>query len=263
MTSPPPSVSRAELPIALIAARMGSRRLPGKVLSDICGRPLIDYVVSATSIARGLSGVMVVTSTESIDDPVAEWCRSQDVAWFRGGLENVSKRMLNAAQHVGASSFVRISGDSPLLDPQVVETAVAVFEKDTYDLVTNVHPRLLPPGQSVEVVKASSLEQLLREPDVTDQDLEHVTPVLYRREAGLRIRHLRWADFAPSCRGHPPFPSLTVDLPGDLRRVREVIKLLAGEAPWDAGWQRCASLMRQVDESLNSFASKTNARCSH
>lgn len=237
-------------PVALVAARMTSVRLPGKALLPLGNNVLLGYVVNALAAARNVGTVVVVTSTEVADDPIVHWCDTCSVPVWRGPLDDVAARMLDAAQDIGADAFIRISGDSPLLDPRIVEVAVKSFLEHSYDVVTNVYPRTFPPGQSVEVVRVRTLRRLLNGPDATEFDREHVTPILYRHADALRIGHLSIEQVGGDVDGLPPYPSLTVDTPGDVQRVQAALELLNGVEPWEAGWQRCVSIMRGVDEAV-------------
>lgn len=130
--------------------------------------------------------VVVVTSTETSDDPVAAWCEQAGCAYLRGSLDDVAQRLLTAAAALGLMSFVRINADSPLMDPQIVTRVIKRFEFEPLDLATNVFPRSFPKGQSVEVIRTEALEKLAgatRDPE----DLEHVTRYFYRHPMAFSI----------------------------------------------------------------------------
>lgn len=125
---------------------MSSSRLPGKMLMTFGDQPLLSHVVGAAAAAKGTGGVVVVTSSDPSDDAIDQWSRANGVAVWRGDLADVAGRMLAAARSLGAESFVRISGDSPMLDPSIVTFAAERFVAAAPDLVTNVSPRTFPPG---------------------------------------------------------------------------------------------------------------------
>jgi len=227
---------------------MSSSRLPGKALIEFGSRPLLAYVVEAAASVQGISQVMVVTSRESSDDPIARWCESNNVDVWRGSLNDVAARMLAAADSVGADSLVRVSGDSPMIDPGIISFAVQRFKRLRPDLVTNVRPRSFPAGQSVEVIRTRTLKRLLESSGDQPGDREHVTPVLYRHESEIWIDRFTPSDmraYGPSPRG--PYRSMTVDTPEDAACFDRVIRDLGDTCIWKQGWEHCEELMRAAD----------------
>jgi spore coat polysaccharide biosynthesis protein SpsF len=174
---------------------MNSRRLPGKPLRDIAGKPLLQWVIESLEHVEGGAGVVVATSTDSRDDALADWCAARGCACYRGSLDDVAGRVLEAARARGAEAFVRVSGDSPLIDPVLVTQAIGMFRRGDVDLVTNVQQRTFPKGNSVEVVRISALESQLTRFGTQD-DREHVTSVLYRHPEQVRI--VNFASDAPA-----------------------------------------------------------------
>lgn len=200
----------------IIQARMSSKRLPGKVLLPLAGKPVLQYAVEAAQRAPGLAGVLVATSREESDDPIAMWCRTRQVACSRGSLENVAERFLQALLMQGWEAAVRISADSPLLDWRLIYTAMRLFQSGMYDVVTNVLPRTYPRGQSVEVVRASALQrayQNFSEP----ADFEHVTSYFYRHAQQWRIGRLTLAKDQSDV-------NLAVDTAEDLTKLEGLMK---------------------------------------
>jgi spore coat polysaccharide biosynthesis protein SpsF len=171
---------------AIVQARMSSRRLPGKSLRLLGGKPMLQYVLESLTQVDELAGTLVATSTDTSDDPIAELCERFATPCFRGSLDNVAERFLEAARAHSFSAFVRVSGDSPLLDPRLVTRAIDLFGESDADLATNVFPRTYPAGMSVEVIKTEAFERVvpkLSEPD----DREHVTSFFYRNAADFQI----------------------------------------------------------------------------
>jgi len=172
----------------IVQARMSSRRLPGKVLREVCGRPMICYLIERLQRCEMLSSITVATSVDRTDDLVSAFCDDYGLTCVRGELDNVVGRLLAAAEHIGTSAFVRISADSPLIDPEIVDEGVRLFDPAEVDIVTNVHPRSFPKGQSVEVISVNSLRRVAAESS-TSYDLEHVTPYIYGHPEHFRIRN--------------------------------------------------------------------------
>lgn len=164
---------------AIIQARMSSRRLPGKVLHPVAGKPMLGYLLDRLRCCRSLDGLVLATSVSSTDDALASWSRGEQVACHRGPLDDVADRFRGVVDRVGLDAFVRVNGDSPLLDPRLIDAAVDWFRLRRPDLVSNVVRRTYPTGQSVEVVDSAAFRRaytLMDEP----ADFEHVTRVIYR-----------------------------------------------------------------------------------
>lgn len=225
---------------AVVQARMGSERLPGKVLMDLAGRPALDYLLERLAHADTLATVIVATSTEEADDAVAEYCERSGVRCHRGPEGDVARRLLEAAQDAGLDGFARVNGDSPLLDQALVDRGVALFGQGECDLVTNVLPRSFPRGQSVEVIRtvafANALERL-REPG----DREHVTAGLYREPGGLVIENFDAG--AESVGADGGDVRLVLDTAEDAQLIERVLRAM--ERPhWSYGWHEVLALAR-------------------
>jgi spore coat polysaccharide biosynthesis protein SpsF len=171
---------------AIVQARMSSRRLPGKVLRRHAGRRTLEYVLERLEHAQTLDKVIVATSTDPGDDPVAELCEEVGVDVQRGPLSDVAKRYLETVERFGLDAFVRITGDSPLIDQRLVDRGVRLFLQGDADVVTNVFPSTFPSGQSVEIVSADAFRRAYRRMSTPD-NFEHVTNFFYRNPEGWRI----------------------------------------------------------------------------
>jgi len=171
---------------ALVQARMSSSRLPGKVLRPLAGRPLLSYLLERLVRCESLQRVVVATSADASDDPIADFCASQEVECHRGSLDDVAWRFLESADAAGLDTFVRVNGDSPLLDQRLVDHGVELFLREHCDLATNLLPRSFPEGQSVEVISVAALRRAHADMDPADR--EHVTTLFYREAALFEIR---------------------------------------------------------------------------
>lgn len=147
---------------------------------------MVQYVLENLAQLDELAGMLVATSTDPSDDPIAEFCRRFGTPCFRGALDNVAERFLEASRTHAFSAFVRVSGDSPLLDSRLVAQALVLFEESDADLATNVFPRTYPAGMSVEVVKTETFERVVPELKEAD-DREHVTSYFYRNADDFHI----------------------------------------------------------------------------
>jgi spore coat polysaccharide biosynthesis protein SpsF len=200
---------------AIIQARMGSGRLPGKVMASLGGRPLIQYALERAGRCPSLATVAVATSREGMDYPIVDLCRRLGVPCIRGPLEDVAERFRQAAEMLALDAFVRLCADSPLIDPALIERAVGIYLARSPDVVTNLHPRTFPHGQSVEVVARDVFEAAvprMRRPE----HREHVTRYFYDHADRYRIHNLKSTRDYGSLR-------LAVDTPEDLERLRELV----------------------------------------
>lgn len=204
--------------VAIIQARMGSSRLPGKVLRDIGGKPMLYRVVVRSRRAQTIGRVVVATTRDESDDPVAAYCRAQGFPVYRGDLHDVLDRYYQAARLFNAHTVVRLTGDCPLIDPHEIDRTVRAFEESGVDFAANRLPppwtRTTPIGMDTEVVRFSALEKAWRLADQKHQR-EHVMPFFYEETGRFKVLLV---DHDPDL-GHL---RLTVDTPEDLALVRKV-----------------------------------------
>lgn len=210
---------------AVVQARMSSQRLPGKVMTVLAGRPALAWVLERLEHATEADVLVVATSDDPSDDPVAAFCAERGTPCHRGSLYDVAARVVGAARAHDLDALVRVNGDSPLLDQRLVDRGIDMLRTTGCDLATNVRPRTFPPGQSVEVVLTDALERA-HASDVRPEDGEHVTGPLYAGAYSIA----RFANEPP--RTAPPY---TLDTADDRDRLEGI--LLAMERPhWEYGW---------------------------
>jgi spore coat polysaccharide biosynthesis protein SpsF len=205
----------------VIQARMSSSRFPGKVLAPLHGRPILYHVIAAARsvpavVARNeVQHVAVATSTEPSDDPLAAYANMLGVAVVRGPLDDVLERFRECARLFGTEWLVRLSADSPLVDPLIIERVLQARREQVYDLVTTVFPRTFPKGQNVEAIRTSALLSL-PDAELTDEDREHVTTFFYRHPDRFLIRNIESNQLPPE------EGSVAVDTLDDLRRLERL-----------------------------------------
>ena len=146
--------------IAVIQVRMSSNRLPGKAMRLVGGRALLGHVLDRVRRCQSLDGLSIATSTHADDDPVVAFAEAEGVMVHRGALHDVAGRLLEAGHAAGAEAIVRISADSPLIDPEIVDHAVSLFRRERPDVVSNIVRRTFPKGQSVEVIRLATLTRV-------------------------------------------------------------------------------------------------------
>jgi spore coat polysaccharide biosynthesis protein SpsF len=200
---------------AVIQARMGSQRFPGKVLAPLRGEPVIIHVVRAVADAIGEDNLVVATSDEPADDPLALYLESLAVPCFRGPCDDVLERFRRCVLAYPCDWVLRICADSPRLDPEMVRAVVQARGDGSCDLVSTIFPRTFPKGQDAELVRSGALLEL-DGPELTADDREHVTPFFYRHADRYVIRNVESGDPALAQ------TSVAVDTVEDLRRLEEL-----------------------------------------
>ena len=172
--------------VAVVQARMGSTRLPGKVLKDLGGQTVLARVISRVRRCALLSEVVVATSTDSGDDIILRVCRDLKIEAFRGSEQDVLDRYFHAAQHTKADVVVRITSDCPLIDWEVTHHTIQQFLESYPDYASNALERTYPRGLDTEVMTASALERAWREA-CDPYQRAHVTPYLYQNPGVFRL----------------------------------------------------------------------------
>jgi spore coat polysaccharide biosynthesis protein SpsF len=172
--------------LAVLQARTASTRMPGKVMAPICGEPMIWRQLERIRAARSLSKVVVATTDEPSDDGLAAFLLGRGCSVHRGAFDNVLGRFSACAEAWDATHVVRLSGDCPLIDPQLIDAAVALALKTHSDYVGNLEQRTFPHGLEVEVMTAAALAAADRE--ARDPE-DRADPTRFIRERGDRFSH--------------------------------------------------------------------------
>lgn len=165
---------------------MSSQRFPGKVLHKVAGKPLLQYLLERLNRCDSIDAIVVATSKDESDRPIMDFCAGNGVAFYQGPLFDVAGRFKEVLDVWRFDAFVRICGDSPLLDWRLVDKGVVIFRQGEFDLVTNVLPRTYPPGQTVEVLRSQTFRRsylLMHE----QEDLEHVTRFFHRNRKEFSV----------------------------------------------------------------------------
>jgi spore coat polysaccharide biosynthesis protein SpsF len=215
-------VTPGAVPI-ILQARMGSRRLPGKVLADVAGRPLVEHCI-VRLIRAGVGPVILATTIQPADDPLVRFAERLGIRVVRGPEDDVLQRFGQVADYLDARFFIRATADNPAVDVDALARVIAVIDSTGADHVVEDD---LPIGAAVEAVRTAALYQALaqaRDP----YDREHVTPFLYRNPG----RFVALRPQAPPAIRRPDV-RLTVDTAEDLVFMRQVLEqaALAGDPP--------------------------------
>jgi spore coat polysaccharide biosynthesis protein SpsF len=219
--------------LAVIQARMGSTRLPGKVLADIGGRSMLGRVCDRVRRAETIDRCVVATSEAPADRAIVEACRRLDVGCFCGSEHDVLDRFQQAAVYHGADVIVRITADCPLIDPEVTDRVVRAYLSRRPDYASNTLVRTWPRGLDTEVMTAAALARAAREATEPYQRA-HVTPYLYQHPQRFRLLAVRDRDDASEHRW-------TVDTPEDLEFVRNVYDRLGRDCVFS--WRDALGLL--------------------
>jgi spore coat polysaccharide biosynthesis protein SpsF len=202
--------------IAVVQARMTSTRLPGKVLADVEGRPMLARVVERVARAASLNGLVVATSAGAADDAVEAWCRYAHIDVYRGSEHDVLDRYYRAASQAGADVVVRITADCPASDPAVIDRVVGEFLAGDFDYASNTIERTFPHGLDVEVFSFGALTRAFEEASLASER-EHVTPYIWKHPESFRLGSVVNESQLTRFR-------VTVDEPEDLEVIRHLYR---------------------------------------
>lgn len=205
---------------ATIQARMGSTRLPRKVLLPLAGEPVLYRVVERVKRAETVDSIVVATSVEREDDEIVSFCTSRGYDCFRGSRDDVLNRFFEAARARNFDTIVRITSDCPLIDPEIIDATVSAFQKSASDYVSNTAPgeRTFPRGLDCEVFTFDALSRAQTQAQES-YEREHVTPYIHENKNGaFKIGPML---VAPAAYARPDF-RLTLDYPEDYELLRHL-----------------------------------------
>ena len=214
---------------AIIQARMGSYRLPGKVMKDIEGKPLLYYVIRQTLASKLIDKVIVVTTISSKDKIIVNFCKENKINYYRGSVDDVLDRFYKCAKKFRSRPIIRISADSPLIDPTVIDRVLKKFLNNEFDYVSNNIEKSkqgwidsscnFPIGTVVEVSTFKALELTWKQAK-NPFDREHVFPYIQCHPELFKISNVKLHNNLSNIR-------ITVDKKNDLKFVREIYKRIS------------------------------------
>ena len=225
--------------ICVSQARMTSTRLPGKVMQQVLGQPLLHYHLSRLASARLVDCLVVATTVNASDDVIAEYCAGLGIPVFRGSEHDVLARYEGAVEAFGADAeiVVRVTSDCPLIDPEIVDATIEAYlsGQPEVDYVAVDNSRF-PRGLDAEVFRRSALSEAAREA-VDPAEREHVTPFIYRRPD-------RFSFAAYTTPEHYGTYRWCVDEPADFELIRRIIEALMPEKP-EFRWRDCLQVLSE------------------
>ncbi|MBA2132303.1 cytidylyltransferase domain-containing protein [Capillibacterium thermochitinicola] len=227
--------------VIIVQARMGSTRLPGKVLREVLGKPLLEYQLERLARVRSSDMVVVATTDKEQDKPIVDLCRRLGVLFFRGPEEDVLARYYLAAREFGAEIVARITADCPIIDPAVVDQVFRFYldHAGEYDYVSNARRRTYPRGMDTEVFSFHALEEAYREAR-REAEREHVTIFIYEHPERYRLGGVEYHQDYSRYRW-------TVDTEEDFQLIEKIITALYPKNP-EFTLEDCLQLLAKYPE---------------
>ena len=204
--------------VAIIQARLGSSRLPAKILKDLSGKPLIYHICNRLKASKLINKVVIATTESLKDDLINDWAEQNRIVCFRGSEDNVLSRYYHAATDAGAEVIVRITADDPFKDGAIIDKVIDILLKEDLDFACNNFPPSFPEGLDVEVFTFSALKKAF-ENSIDDFEKEHVTQYFYRNTDLFKMKNFAYAEDMSHLR-------LTVDTQNDFMLAEEIYNRL-------------------------------------
>ena len=211
--------------VATIEARMTSSRLPGKVLMRAAGKPMLEHLVNRLKKVQSLNDIVLAITTNKADDKLEEFAERMNINCYRGSEIDVMRRVICAAEFADADTIVEITGDCPIIDPQLVEQCISIFGANQVDYVSNNNIRSYPDGMDTQVYKLSTLK---KSAGMTEDQLDHEHVTLHIRnnpEFFSKINILSPPET------HWPNLGLTLDEPRDYELLKKIIEYFEPHNP--------------------------------
>jgi spore coat polysaccharide biosynthesis protein SpsF len=201
----------------IIQARMGSTRLPGKVMKKLDENfTVLDYVITQIKNSKLIDKIVIATTTLKEDDVIADFAKQMNIDYFRGSSQDVLDRYYQCAKYFSFSTIVRITSDAPLIDPTITDQVISKFNPIEHDYVCNTQPRTFPQGTETEVFSFTALEKIWHNASLPSER-EHVTPYFYTHFNDFHIYNFKNSQNNSQLRW-------CIDTKNDLEFVRIIVK---------------------------------------
>ncbi|QEE16029.1 acylneuraminate cytidylyltransferase [Promethearchaeum syntrophicum] len=202
--------------IVVVQARLGSTRLPGKVLKEVEGKPLLWYLFERLRALKHEVTLLLATSDALINKPLEKFAKENDILIYRGSENDVLDRFYQASKEFKADIIVRITGDCPLIDPKVIDRGLDLYLHNKYHYISNGHPPTYPDGYDTEIFSFEVLENMWKNA-LKNSEREHVTPFIYNNPEIFKRFNIEYKEDWSKYR-------LTVDEPEDFVVISEILK---------------------------------------
>ncbi len=211
--------------VATVEARMASSRLPGKVMRELLGKPVLHRVVERISQTRLVEEVIVATSVNPADDIIADYCQANRISYHRGSEDDVLKRVVEAAARFGGEVIVQLGADNPFYDPDIIDQMINIYLEGNFDYVCNDLEPTYPNGVEVHVVSLETLRGVMARTD-SKLDREDVNRYIWEHPGQYRILNIKAPQelFTPDIR-------LTLDYEEDYMVIVKVFEALYPKNP--------------------------------
>tara|TARA_B000000475_G_C16005479_1_gene450721 strand:+ start:5347 stop:5973 length:627 start_codon:yes stop_codon:yes gene_type:complete len=204
--------------LALIQARSNSRRFKNKILCHIFEKSLIEHVIDSVKKSNKIKKIVVATSVNKSDRKLVYFLKKKKINFYKGNLNNVALRLVNAAKKNNAKFFLRVNADSPLIDYTLINKAINIHRKNiSSDLITNVFPRTFPSGQSIEIIRTDVLAQNIK--FMSKDEKEHVSKYFYKYNTKFFIKNFKCT---PNYK-YKHLKKMTIDYKSDIKKIKHLI----------------------------------------
>jgi len=209
--------------IAIIQARMGSSRLPKKIMLELEGKTALERVIERVRACRLVDDIVIATTTETRDAETASFCEKRGIKFFRGSENDVLDRFYRAALHFKADQIVRVTSDCPMIDPAVIEKVISLHLKTKADYTSNVLKESFPDGQDVEILSFGALKKAWESARL-QSEREHVTTFIRNHPEIFKLQNVENGQDLSSKRW-------TLDQAEDYEFIKSIYKALVGKSP--------------------------------
>jgi spore coat polysaccharide biosynthesis protein SpsF len=215
--------------LAILQARIGSTRLPGKVLREVNGMPLLKYQCDRLLQSKKINKLIIATSIDKLDNQIEKFAKQNQISCYRGSLNNVLERYYLCAKefklnyHKSKLNIIRITGDCPIIDSALVDEVITYFEKNECDYASNTISPTFPDGMDVEVFDFNTLEIAYND-SILDSEREHVTPYIKKYPKFIKLNYASKNDYSNY--------RFTVDLKSDFELIQLLILALYDNNPY-------------------------------
>ncbi|MDH7604644.1 MAG: glycosyltransferase family protein [Melioribacter sp.] len=210
---------------AIVQARTGSTRLPNKIFKELCGKPILWHVINRLSYSKLISQIIIATTILPEDDTIEEFCKINNILFYRGSSDDVLSRYYETAKKFNAEIIIRITSDCPVIDPQIIDKMINNFfdfyDKEKIDYMSNTIIRTFPRGLDAEIFPFNVLEKTHLEAK-QNYEREHVTPYIYQHPEIFKIKNF-------ACEKDYSFHRWTVDTIEDFELIEKIYESLYKE----------------------------------